>query len=246
VEKEEYRKLFELEDRLWWFLGMRDISLTLLKRFLPNGTSLRILDSGCGTGGMLQNLRKLGTPTGIDLSLDALHFAQRRREAPVALASVSEIPFPDETFELVTSFDVIYHKAVVDDEKALAETTRVLRPGGNLLIRVPANDWLRSRHDEAVHTRHRYGKSELRDKLERAGLEPLYVTYTNCFLFPVAVAKRLLEKVIPPATEDSEVEPMGEPWNRLLYRVLRFEAALLRFWRLPFGLSLVAVARKPR
>lgn len=244
MEKEEYRKLFELEGEHWWFLGMRDISLTLLKRFLPSPRALTILDTGCGTGGMLQHLRELGTAIGIDLSADALHFAQRRSGARLTRASVAEIPFPDGTFELVTSFDVIYHKAVADDERALAETARVLRPEGILLIRVPANDWLRSRHDEAVHTRQRYGKKELEDKLERAGLEPLYVTYTNCLLFPVAVTKRLMEKVIPQATENSEVEPMAEPWNGLLYRVLRLEAAVVRYARLPFGLSLVAVARR--
>jgi SAM-dependent methyltransferase len=244
MEKEEYRKLFELEDHLWWFKGMRDISLALLKRFITDSHRLAVLDAGCGTGGMLQHLRELGAPVGIDISTDALHFAGRRKDQLLANASVSHIPFPDGTFELVTSFDVVYHRAVADDAKALAEMARVLRPGGTLLIRVPAYDWLRSRHDEAVHTRQRYRKRELKEKLENAGFHPLYMTHTNCLLFPIAVTKRLMEKVLTPETQDSEVEPMAEPWNGLLYSVLRLEAFVLRYGKLPFGLSLVALARR--
>jgi SAM-dependent methyltransferase len=244
MEKEEYRKLFELEDRLWWFKGMRDISLALLKRYIPDSRKLAVLDAGCGTGGMLQHLYELGAPVGIDISADALHFAGRRDNRLLANASVSRIPFLDGTFDLVTSFDVVYHRAVADDVEALAEMARVLRPGGTLFIRVPAYDWLRSRHDEAVHTRQRYGRKELEEKLENAGFHLLYMTHANCLLFPIAVAKRVMEKVLTPQTRDSEVEPMAEPWNGLLYRVLRFEAFILRYGKLPFGLSVVALARR--
>jgi SAM-dependent methyltransferase len=244
VEKEEYRKLFELEDHLWWFKGMRDISLVILNRFISDSGTLTLLDAGCGTGGMLQHLAALGLPVGIDISTDALQFAARRSEPILANASVSHIPFPDQTFDLVTSLDVVYHRAVADDSVALAEMARVLRPGGSLLIRVPAYDWLRSRHDEAVHTRHRYEKTELKEKLEKAGLQPLYTTYANCCLFPIALAKRLMEKVVSPTKRDSDVEPVAEPWNGLLYTVLRFEALVLRYAKLPFGLSLIALARR--
>lgn len=244
MEKEEYRKLFELEDQLWWFKGMRDISFTLLRRFLPNADALTILDAGCGTGGMLDSLRNLGTPVGIDLSTEALHFARQRNSPLLSNASVSHIPFLGGTFRLVTSFDVVYHRAVIDDETALAEMARVLSPQGLLLIRVPAYDWLRSRHDDAVHTRHRYGKRELKEKLENAGFDLLVMTHANCFLFPIALAKRLLEKVLTPGARSSEVEPMAEPWNGLLYAVLRLEAFLLRYGKLPFGLSLLALGRR--
>jgi SAM-dependent methyltransferase len=244
MEKEEYRRLFELEDHLWWFAGMNEISLSLLERFCPQTRPLSILDAGCGTGGMLPHLTGYGPTVGIDLSRDALDFAHRRETGHLARASLDQLPFPAETFDLVTSFDVIYHRAIPDDEVALTEIARVLRPGGTLLLRVPAHEGLRSQHDEAVHTRQRYGRTEVVDKLRRIGFRPLYVTYANCFLFPIAAVKRLVEGHLPGGKEGSDVKPVPAILNRLLLSVLRLEARVVKRFRLPFGLSLIAVASR--
>ncbi len=244
MEKDEYRRLFELEDQFWWFVGMREISLYLLERFLPPGNPRTILDAGCGTGGMLPHLSHYGSIAGVDLSPNALEYARRRTPGHLARASVSRLPFAGGTFDLVTSFDVIYHQAVSDDEQALAETARVIRPGGHLLIRVPAFNRLRSQHDEAVHTRHRYTSRELDDKLRRAGLQPIHMTYANCFLFPAAIAKRLSERLFPHRKTGSEVQPTLTPLNKLFTTILRLEAKLIKRTKLPFGLSLVALAKR--
>jgi SAM-dependent methyltransferase len=244
MEKEEYRRLFEHEGDLWWFTGMREISSTLLNRFLPGSRTLSVLDAGCGTGGMLQTLAEMGSTVGMDLSADAIEFARRRNADRLLQASISSLPFREATFDLVTSFDVIYHRAVPNDEEALAEAARVLRPGGTLLIRVPAYDRFRSHHDEAVHTRQRYGREELERKLRRAGLVPIYTTYAVCFLFPLAVMKRLSEKLSSKTEMGSEVQAVSRPLNGLLHHVLRLEAVILRHARLPFGLSLFAVGRR--
>jgi ubiquinone/menaquinone biosynthesis C-methylase UbiE len=244
VEKEEYQRLYDLEEHLWWFVGMRAISLTLLDRFLPPSRPLSILDVGCGTGGMLQHLGRFGTTVGIDISPDALRLARLRDLERLALCSALQLPFPDECFDLVTSFDVIYHRAVPNDESALAEMARVLRRQGLLLIRVPAYDRLRSRHDEAVHTRQRYGHEELDEKLRIAGFHSAFLTHANCILFPAAVTKRFLEKLVPGRETGSEVESVPAPLNRLFTWILGLEARILRRARLPFGLSLVAVAQR--
>lgn len=244
MEKDEYQRLYELEDQLWWFVGMREISLNLLDRFLPEPRPLAILDAGCGTGGMLPHLASYGEVWGVDLSPEALRFAGLRAPQHLARASLLGLPFPSQTFDLVTSFDVIYHRAVPDDELALTEIARVLRPRGTLLIRVPAHDRLRSSHDEAVHTRQRYGRGELRAKLAGAGLDTTYMTYANCLLFPVVVLKRLLGNKLRGHQRESDVQQLAAPVNRTLTSLIRFEARVVKSGRLPFGLSLIAVARR--
>jgi len=247
VEKEEYQKLFELEDRLWWFLGMRALSLSLVERFIHRSPTLSILDVGCGTGGMIPHLRRFGSVVGVDLSDRALSFAKRRAQGHLVQAGLPHLPFPSGSFDLLTSLDVIYHQAVTDDDAALSEMARLLRPGGKLLLRVPAHDWLRGRHDQAVHTRHRYGRQELREKLQRAGLEPNYVSYANCLLFPVAASIRFSQRLLNLEGRDdrgSDVKEVPAPINWLLTAVLKLEAAILRRQALPFGLSLVAVGEK--
>ena len=244
MEKEEYRRLYELEDRLWWFVGMRHITLTLIDRFLSGSEDLLILDAGCGTGGMLPYLGRFGTRLGIDISDEALQFVRLRETEPLARASVSNLPFRVHSFDLVTSFDVIYHRAVENDELAMAEMARVLRPNGSLLIRVPAYNWMRSAHDDAVHTGRRYTRRGLDKKLRRAGLRPTFVTYANTLLFPVAVAYRFLGKLRPHRRHGSDVGPMIPSLNRWFGAALKLEAGILRHSRLPFGLSVIALAQK--
>ena len=247
MEQGEYRRLYELEETMWWFRGMKQISTALLDRFVgpdKKPETLALLDAGCGTGGMLSALERYGAVTGLDYSKDALHFARERDHATLTRGTVSRLPFANDSFDLVTSFDVLYHLEVSDDEEALREIARVLRPRGTFLVRVPAFEALRSQHDEAVHTRQRYGKRELTAKLRAAGLEPKLVSYANCLLFPIAVLRRVAERLLSSGREGSEVEAAGPVLNETLLLPLRIESWLLRHTSLPFGLSLVAVAEK--
>src|SRR5688500_3743515 len=127
--------MYRVEDTLWWYVGMRRIGEALLDGRLQPG--LCILDAGCGTGGNLRWLSRYGTAVGVDLATEAMRFCRLRRLTTTAQASVLNLPYPDATFDLVTSFDVIYHLDVADDVAALRELSRVLRPGGALLVRVP-------------------------------------------------------------------------------------------------------------
>ena len=243
----EYEAMYRVEDTLWWYTGMRRIGEALLDGRLQPG--LRILDAGAGTGGNLRWLARFGTAYGIDLAPEALGFCRARSLTTVARASVTHLPYRDATFDLVTSFDVIYHLGVADDVAALREAARVLRPGGTLLVRVPAFDVLRSAHDAAVHTRQRYSLRELGEKVERAGLSVRRATYANSLLFPLAAASRLAARVrreggTAEHAERSDVRPASPLANAVFGAALDAEAALLARWDLPVGLSALVVAER--
>ena len=241
MDPAEYVTMYEVEDRHWWYVGMRRITAAVLDGRLPqNGAA--ILDAGCGTGGNLVLLGSYGPAYGLDISRAALELCRQRGLQRLARGSVMSLPFPDQAFDLVTSFDVLYHLAVTDDRAALSELRRVLKPAGWLFLRVPAYDWLRGRHDAAVHTRHRYAAGELRQKVADAGFTTVRLSYANCLLFPLALAKRLAERVLAPQA-GSDVGP-PPPANGVLTALLSLEAAWLRCRSLPWGLSVICLARK--
>ncbi len=242
MDQEQYSLMYRVEDTHWWYVGMRRICASLLSPLPERGAGLRILDAGCGTGGSTAWLAAYGGVVGADRSPEALRCCAERRLPWLAGASVQALPFPDRAFDLVTCFDVLYHLDAGDDTRGLRELRRVLSPGGHLLIRLPAFDWLRGRHDRAVHTRHRYTARELRTKLEDSGFLTRRITYANCFLFPLAAAKRLAEPLFPVR---DDLRPPGRLPNALLGAVLGFEAWLVRRLRLPFGLSVLALAENP-
>ena len=139
MEREQYDLMFAQEERHWWYVGMRRISSALLERFPPQvadqaARPLDVLDAGCGSGGMTRYLQRFGRVTGIDLSTDALRLARKRELPRLARASIGALPFLDNSFDVVTSFDVLYHLNVENDGAALADIHRVLRPGGSLHV----------------------------------------------------------------------------------------------------------------
>lgn len=254
MQKEDYEYLYALEESFWWFEGMREITARLLDPVLPPAQESRlILDAGCGTGGMLTWLArhaKGGEVVGVDLVITALSFCSERGHRLLAQASVTEMPFADATFDLVTSFDVLVQlPGEASDVQAMREMCRVLRPGGVAFVRAAAYNWMRSGHDEALGTQRRYQLCELTGKMEQAGFRILRATYANTLLLPVAVLRRLVLKRIGLADRGSDVKPLpGElRWlNRLLTGALRSEARLLeRHRKLPAGLSVICVAEKP-
>jgi SAM-dependent methyltransferase len=244
MEREEYDHMYHLEDTLWWYVGMRSLTRTLLDSLPLLQGSLSVLDAGCGTGGNLYHLRALGKMTGVDFSPAALSYCRQRGLACVAQASVTALPFADSTFDLVLSFDVLYHLGVADDLTALQEFLRVLAPGGYCLVRLPAFQWLLSAHDRAVHTRQRYTAAEVRQKALAAGFLVRRITYLDTLLFPLAMLVRWRQRSKPQV--ESNVRPLPSPLNALLRWTLEQERHLLRLVDLPFGLSVAAILQKPR
>jgi SAM-dependent methyltransferase len=243
LNREEYARMHAAEDRQWWYAGMRAISFALLGDSLrpAHGRVPRLLDNGCGTGGMLRYLAARGRAVGVDLSPDAVGPAHAGGAA-VARAELLALPFPDATFDLVTSFDVIYHRWVTSDAAAVREMARVLRPGGLLLLRVPALKLLWGAHDEAVHSRHRYTRGEVRALLSAEGFDLLRATYANSLLLPLLAARRTLDRLA--GRHGSDVEFLPAPLERTFAAALRLEARLVRRVSLPLGASVFALARK--
>jgi SAM-dependent methyltransferase len=247
MEREQYAIMARREERHWWYAGMRRVALAVLAHALAGQTGLHILDAGCGTGGTTIELRRFGDVVGVDLAWEALEPARGRGLSALTRASIESLPFADASFDVATSFEVVYHLGVASDLSALTEMRRVLKPGGLFMLRVPAHDWLRGEHDRLVHTRHRYSRDEVSSKLIEAGFHVERLSWANTVLFPPALLKRLLER-----SNNGHDGTAGEPdlWqppgvvNRVLESAVAVEAlAIPRGMPLPFGLSLLAVAR---
>lgn len=241
----EYRRMFEAEEAQWWYAGQRAIAAALLEPALAGreGRGPRLLDAGCGTGMNLVVLAGLGRAVGIDLAPQALAFC-RERGVRALRASLLALPFPDAAFDAVTSFDVLYHSWVTDDRAAVAEMARVVRPGGVLLVRVPALRALWGAHDVEVQSRHRYTRGEIVELLASAGLRVERATYCNALLFPLLLARRTMDRLL--RREGSDVGFLPAPLEWAFRRVLLAEAALVRRGvRFPVGASVVALARRP-
>jgi ubiquinone/menaquinone biosynthesis C-methylase UbiE len=251
MNRDEYKFLYELEEHHWWFAGMRKIVRALLDS-APAPGSRCVLDAGCGTGFTMSWLRGSDKETsvyGLDFSADALAYCRQRGEKLLVRGSVGALPFPAQTFDLIVTLDVLDWFSPEQAPQPFAELTRVLKEGGLLLVRLPAFQFLRGAHDDAIRTVHRYSSSELDQSLVRQGLLPLRVTYANTFLFPIAAVWRVLHRS-PQKQAHSDVRPLPKyiRWlNPILAWILGVEAGWLRHlpWSLPAGLSVIALARKP-
>src|SRR5258708_4272010 len=167
---------------------------------------------GGGPGNTLAHCRRFGRTVGVVLSDEAVRFC-RSRGVAAARGSLLSLPFPDGSFDAVTSFDVLYHRWVEDDRIAVREIVRVMRPGGLLLLRVPALKMLWGAHDEAVHSRHRYTRGEVRRLLESEGLDVVRLTYANMLLFPLLALRRTLDRLLGRHASDVGFLPAPLEWT---------------------------------
>jgi len=245
MEFAEYHVMAHVERTHWWYVGMRTIADVWLRHLPPTTTPRRILDAGCGTGGNLAWLAHYGNPFGFDFSPIALPLAQQYNY-PLSRASIESMPFANASFDVVTSFEVIYHRGVTDDVAALRECARVLTPGGHLLVRVPAFEWLRGHHDDRVHGQRRYTSDMLHAKLIAAGLTPLKTSYVNTLLLPLALLQRWQERQSDTDTSTSDLA-MPSPIINTIGRIsLASEALGLSFGiKWPVGVSLLCIAQRP-
>jgi len=233
----EYETMFRVETDHWWYRSLRGMLVDFVAAFPEDA---RVLDVGCGTGA---NMQALNITCGIDFSHEAVQYCRERGMGGTATASAIALPFADASFDAAISCDVLCHHSIADKGEMLQEISRVLRPGAFLLLNLPAYSWLMSSHDVHVGTDRRFRMSEMPALLERAGFEPIQMTYWNTLMFPVAAAVRLWRQFRPPPVSDLAAGS-GEMANGVLRAVLRFERTLTQLVRLPFGLSLLVLAKK--
>ncbi len=247
MHEQDFELLYQLEEAYWWFPAMRAITDTVAARALQQ-SNLRILDAGCGTGFNLGYYAAADSRDvyGLDLATAALKHVRKRGFHKVAQASITDIPFKSETFDLVFSFEVVTQTPYDTHDASLREMHRVLKPGGHLFIRVPAFMWLWTSHDEELEVRYRYTRDEFAKRLTACGFAVEWTSYANGFLFPVILVRRFLKRVGIGGGTDVKPLPAGLRWlDGIFRRVLASEAKWFKAGRrLPFGLSLICYARK--
>jgi SAM-dependent methyltransferase len=239
----EYDAMHALELRHWWFRGRRRILIELLRRATGSSEStLRILDFGCGTGGNTSMYASLGSVFGMELDPSAVRLAHARGGAHYCRSNGTQLPFRSGGFDAVVASDVLEH--IKDDTTAMLEIARVLRPGGIVVINVPAHQWLFSQHDAALHHVRRYSKNGLHDLLQRGGFRTRRLSYWNAVLFPAIALSRVLSRRRSVHAVRSEERMPPRIINEALALLLAAEAAILRRTSLPWGVSLAAVAER--
>lgn len=226
----------------FWFRGFRQFVAPLLARAVSGSPRPTILDCGCGTGHNLQTLlAPLGVTYGMDLAAAGLSLA-RQAGRPLVRADATRIPFASNTFAIVTSFDML--QCVPDDGSAVREIARVLAPGGHLVGSVAALEILHGDHSVLSEEVRRYTKRSLIERIERAGLRPLHVSYAFASVLPLVFGIRLLHRARGAAATGKEITVPPAPVNAALTALVSGEAALARMMPMPIGSSLIFLATK--
>jgi SAM-dependent methyltransferase len=239
MERIVYDRMAELDERHWWYRARRDILATLITRKIKLPADARILEIGCGTGHNLQMLARFGEVDGIELDGAARAVAERRLGRSIGASPLPELEgVPDAAYDLVAVLDVIEH--VAEDRASLLTIARKLKPGGRILITVPAHQWMWSAHDEVNHHKRRYSARSLRELIEGAGLHVHLLSPFNALLFPLAAVVRLAGKLTGRESSDDALPPA--PLNTLFEKLFGLERYAIGRAPFPPGVSLVAIA----
>lgn len=246
------RATAKAEARHFWFRGFRAFVTPLVRLAISHtpGTSARILDCGCGTGANVELLEQFGRAYGFDLSGVGLQIAHQAGRTRVARANVASAPFPSESFDLVTSFDVLYSLPEREEHAAVSEMYRLLKPGAFALVNVAAMNVLTGDHSVLSRELRRYTRASLEDLLRAGGFTIVRLTYTNASLFLPMVMSRAFQRWRGLAAEQEvqtrhEITVPAAPMNAILTALLLLESVWLRRFDEPFGSSLLCLARKP-
>lgn len=236
-----YKQMYENELTHGWYLGTRSHLLKTLKQNVSK--SARILDAGAGTGGTIVLLKKAGFENivGIEKSDLAIGYS-RKRGLKITRGDVNKLPFKKDSFDVVICLDVLYHQGV-NPSLAIKEFQRVLKKRGLLYLQEPAYNWLRSQHDIAIETSHRFTQKEIQ-KLLAGKFKILKISYFNSLLALPVIITRLTKRAAKTSPITSDVQSLPSLVNRLIFLILSIESKFLDFVNLPFGLSIICLAKK--
>ena len=238
MERIIYDRMAELDSRHWWYRARREVLAKLISRTIALPCNAKILEIGCGTGHNLSMLGRFGDVDAIEVDEAARALAERRLGRPIGASPLPDLAgVPEASYDLVAILDVLEH--IEDDKAALESIARRLKPGGHILIAVPAHPWLWSAHDVANHHFRRYTRKTLRAAIAGSGLRVRELTAINSLLFPLAVVSRFADKIRGKEGSDDALPPA--PVNWLFEKVFALEAQLVGRVSLPIGVSLVAV-----
>ena len=239
MEREVYEAMAEHDERHWWYRARRRVVAELIRRKVPLPKDAKLLEIGCGTGHNLPMLGEFGQVDALEVDPIARGMAEKRLGRTVLSSPLPALEgVPDDTYDMVAALDVVEH--IPDDIAALEGIARVLKPGGKLLMTVPAHQWMWSAHDVVNHHQRRYSKGGFKRLVDNSPLKLEAIGYLNSLLFPLAMAQRLGSKIT--GKEDANLAPPAEPINQVLERVFALERRVIGRIPLPPGLSLFAVA----
>ena len=245
MENIEYKTMFSVENDYWWYRGLHDLVLRHVRFASGPLQTKRILDAGCGTGRMMELLKPLGAVEGFDISPEALRFCAQRGLKNVSLRDLSTWQGDAGVFDAIVCLDVLCHDAIHDEDEIIREFHRCLKPGGVLIVNLPAFELLRRGHDRAVHTRRRYRARETVSRYEAAGFTPRRATYRLPHLLFIIVCKKLIERLLGGGKPESDLKSLPTWLNSALLWCNRIEnkciASGITF---PWGVSLFIVAEK--
>jgi 2-polyprenyl-3-methyl-5-hydroxy-6-metoxy-1,4-benzoquinol methylase len=246
MKKNAYDEMFAVEEAHWWYVTLHDLVTRISKRQFPR-QGIKILDAGCGTGGLLSALSGTGHDVaGFDYSDEALAFCRRRGLERVFKADLNNWSPSPNSYDLITSMDVLSHEWVEDEIKVLRALAGGLKEGGLIMVNYPAFPFLRRHHDKVVMIRERYTKKSLKSHLKQAGLVPVLLSYRLPHAFLYLIFLRLYESHRETVEVKSDIADIpAEFINRLLIQIGKVENHLIaRGLSIPIGSSIFVVAKK--
>lgn len=250
MEKREYKIMFNAEEQHWWYVALHALILRLISQEHKLKGPLKILDAGCGTGRLCQLMAPFGAVYGCDVSDLAVEYCRKRDLPSIFKADLNSAQLGEGRYDVITLIDVLYHKGIENEERVLKKLYTALKPGGMLILQLPAYEFLKSTHDLAVHTNKRFTKTSTLALLRSVGLNVERITYRVTTLFlPIAIyrmIRKTLFRIEYGKRNDSDVEVPRSMVNKGLLALALLENKALVRHSLPFGTSVFSVARKTR
>ncbi|MBT3538543.1 class I SAM-dependent methyltransferase [Candidatus Parcubacteria bacterium] len=245
MQEDEYGNMFEHEESYWWYGVLDSIVLFYVRKYVKDKKEdIFILDVGCGTGRMMKKLSAYGDVEGFDYADKAVEFCKKRGLSNVQQQDVNLWNPTSNMYDVVVSLDVLYHKAVKDDVGVLKNIYHSLKPGGIVILNVPAFSILRRIHDRQVSGVRRYRKNKLKNDMEKIGFNIQKATYRLPHVFCILFIKKIFEYFKKDKSMESDLQELPKIVDRSLRAMGMAENKIIPFLSLPFGSSLFIVAKK--